>query len=163
MKEKHYDVDKFELKDDIPYYNGKPLTITKNSQGYSRVYINKKAVRLHRIIAERYIPNPENHPIVDHEDDNKDNNNISNLQWISYSENSKKAYASNTSMKTMHDSDCRRIIVSEKNGIVKEHESLRKCGSYLGRDVAAVYRALNGEWNLCAGHKLTYKLVKIVD
>jgi hypothetical protein len=163
MKDKFYEVNKFELKDDVPYYDGKPLTISKNSQGYSRVYINKKAVRLHRIIAEKYVPNPENHPIVDHEDDNKDNNKVSNLQWISYSENSKKAYASNANMKTMHDTDCRRVIVSEKDGVIKEHQSLRKCGAYLGRDVAAVYRALNGEWNLCAGHKLTYKLIKIVD
>ena len=43
MKDKFYEVNKFELKDDVPYYDGKPLTISKNSQGYSRVYINKKA------------------------------------------------------------------------------------------------------------------------
>lgn len=163
MGKSFYEIEKFEIINDIPHYNDKILVISKNSQGYSRVMINKKAVRLHRIIAEKYIPNPENHPIVDHKDDNKENNKINNLQWISYSENSKKAYSSNDKMKTMHNSECRRIIISEKDGVIKEHTSLRKCGSYLNRDVAAVYRALNGEWKLCAGHKLTYKLIKIVD
>lgn len=49
------------------------------------------------------------------------------------------------------------VIISEKDGVIKEHESLRKCGAYLGRDVAAVHRVLKGEWNLCNGHKLSYK------
>lgn len=157
MSEKTYEISKFELIDEIPYYNGKQLKVSKNSQGYSRVLINNKAIRLHRIIAEKYIPNPNNYPIVDHEDDNKDNNSIDNLNWMSYSENSKKAYSAKASMQNMTDKKHGRVIISEKDGVIREHESLRKCGAYLGRNVAAVYRVLNGEWNLCNGHKLSYK------
>lgn len=160
MSENIYDISKFELIDELPYYDGKKLSVSKNSQGYSRVLINKKTIRLHRLIAERYVPNPQNHPIVDHEDENKDNNSIDNLNWVSYSENSKKAYHSKDNMKKMYDHRNGMVIISEKDGVIKEHESLRKCGAYLGRDVAAVHRVLKGEWNLCNGHKLSYKTLE---
>lgn len=161
MSKNIYDSSKFELIDGLPHYDGKLLSVSKNSQGYSRVLINKKVIRLHRIIAERYIPNPQNHPIVDHEDEDKDNNSIDNLNWVSYSENSKKAYHAKASMRNMYEHRDGKIIISEKDGVIKEHESLRKCGAYLGRDVAAVYRVLKGEWNLCNGHKLSYKIIPI--
>lgn len=42
---------------------------------------------VHRIMAETFIPNPKNLPEVDHIDNNKENNDISNLRWISSFDN----------------------------------------------------------------------------
>lgn len=50
------------------------------SLGYHMIHINRKLVFLHRIIAETFIPNPENKPEVDHIDRNPLNNNIENLR-----------------------------------------------------------------------------------
>ena len=36
---------------------------------------------IHRIVAETYIPNPDNLPFVNHKDENKENNNVCNLEW----------------------------------------------------------------------------------
>ena len=48
---------------------------------------NKRTkVPVHRLVAEAFIPNPENKPTVDHKDGNRKNNAISNLRWASYSE-----------------------------------------------------------------------------
>lgn len=63
-------------------------------QGYivNRLTINNevKTLERHRIVAETYLDNPENKPIVDHIDENKTNNNINNLQWVTQEENMNK-------------------------------------------------------------------------
>lgn len=48
-------------------------------------YIAGKLV--HRIVAQLFIPNPENKPCVDHIDTDKHNNRVDNLRWVTYSEN----------------------------------------------------------------------------
>jgi len=71
--------------------------------GYCIVDINKNNRRytkhLHRLIAEAFIPNPENKPFIDHIDNNKLNNNINNLRWVTNQENqqNQKLSTNNTS------------------------------------------------------------------
>ena len=52
-----------------------------NETGFQR---NQK---VHRLVAEAFLPNPENKPIIDHIDGNSENNHISNLRWVTKSEN----------------------------------------------------------------------------
>ena len=52
-----------------------------------RIGKNGIVVNAHRIIAEAFIPNPENYPYVHHIDGNKLNNDVSNLQWVSAKQN----------------------------------------------------------------------------
>ena len=62
-----------------------------NSHGYFHVNLRRdgktKLCRIHRLIAQHYISNPENKPCIDHIDRNKLNNNISNLRWVTHKEN----------------------------------------------------------------------------
>ena len=51
-----------------------------------------KQRRLHILLAETFIPNPDNKPIVMHIDNNKSNNNLDNLKWGTISENTKQAF-----------------------------------------------------------------------
>ena len=63
------------------------------SHGYRETYTNlRKNVRIHRLVAEAFIPNPNNFPCVNHKDGNKSNNNVFNLEWCSHSYNEKHAY-----------------------------------------------------------------------
>ena len=47
----------------------------------------RKRVYLHRVIAEAFIPNPDNLPCINHKDENKLNNNVDNLEWCTYAYN----------------------------------------------------------------------------
>tara|TARA_R110000824_G_scaffold359051_1_gene546585 strand:- start:242 stop:688 length:447 start_codon:yes stop_codon:yes gene_type:complete len=58
-----------------------------NSDGYVDIDIQRKTRKVHRLVAEAYIPNPENKQEVDHIDGNKQNNDISNLTWVTHLEN----------------------------------------------------------------------------
>lgn len=73
------------------YLNGYCLKPKDNGKGYYRIKltVNNKSrrVMLHRIIAEAFIPNPENKPVVNHIDLNKKNNRIENLEWCTQKDN----------------------------------------------------------------------------
>ena len=61
-------------------------------RGYARIRIyesrNKfKTYQVHRLVAEAFLPNPNNYPIINHKDFNRSNNRVDNLEWCSYSYN----------------------------------------------------------------------------
>ena len=70
----------------------------KNSHGYKFISLGcgkrgtRKNIAIHRLVAEAFIPNPNNLPEVNHIDGNKLNNNIDNLEWCTRSENMLHAY-----------------------------------------------------------------------
>ena len=68
--------------------NGKILNPGKDSNGYSVVVFSKngktKSYRIHRLVAQTFIPNPNNYRCVNHKDENKQNNNLNNLEWCNH-------------------------------------------------------------------------------
>ena len=73
--------------------NGRILKAGKDSKGYVQVLLcdkksnNKKRFMVHRLVAEAFIPNPDNKPQVNHKDGHRSNNNLDNLEWVTQSEN----------------------------------------------------------------------------
>ena len=75
---------------------GKALSWHLNENGYMYVSLHregKSSTRtVHRLVAEAYIPNPENKPFVNHKDANRANPHKDNLEWCTQSENIAHAY-----------------------------------------------------------------------
>ena len=71
--------------------NNKILKPTKHSEGYLQVRLSKnnikKAHYIHRLVAQAFIDNKENYPCVNHKDENKTNNCVSNLEWCDHKYN----------------------------------------------------------------------------
>lgn len=64
---------------------------TMKTGGYKGVFLKTpekfKGELVHRLVAEAFIPNPENLPCINHKDEDKWNNKIDNLEWCSYKYN----------------------------------------------------------------------------
>lgn len=83
----------FEIDENGTIINKKTNHIYKHSvsshSGYLVVYLplgkrgKVKCIRVHKAVAETFIPNPNNYPIVNHIDENKQNPKVGNLEWTS--------------------------------------------------------------------------------
>lgn len=67
--------------------NGHKVKPQPNGKGYLRVAIGGKLMFVHRLVAEKYVPNPDNKEQVNHKDGNKLNNHADNLEWSTNDEN----------------------------------------------------------------------------
>ena len=86
-----------------------------------------KQRRVHILVAESWIPNPENKPIVMHIDNNKQNNSVENLKWGTISENTQQAVNDGLliNAKGYEDSQSIPVIMFD----VKTNQILGKYGS----------------------------------
>lgn len=80
-------------------YNKKSHSFMKpevHDKGYLRVDLfdsdgNRKHIKVHRLVAKAFIPNPDEKPQVNHIDGNNQNNSVTNLEWVTDAENKEKA------------------------------------------------------------------------
>lgn len=75
---------------------GKNLSLRKTTNGYMQVDLYKNGkqftIKVHRLVAMAFIPNPNDLPVVNHKDTIRHNNYLDNLEWVTYSENNLYAY-----------------------------------------------------------------------
>ena len=69
--------------------HGDPHSIEDLPREFNLVYEKKTDERINRLVAKAFIPNPENKPDVHHIDTNRNNNDVSNLVWLTDAEHHK--------------------------------------------------------------------------
>lgn len=77
-----------EVRNDLTGRIKKPFLNKANGYWIIDLWKDNKSTKIpiHRLLAEAFIPNPQNKPTVDHKDGNRQNNSLQNLRWASYSE-----------------------------------------------------------------------------
>lgn len=125
---------------------------------YDRGY--RKTMRVHRLVADAFIPNPANKPEVNHKDGNKHNNTTDNLEWTTSSENMIHAYKEGLAKR--HASYGMRGKKNPNGGrkgipvrVVETgevYENAAKCAKSLSIDERRISECLNGRQRTYRGY-----------
>lgn len=131
-----------------------------DKDGYIEVILSKnqtkKYVRLHRLVAETFILNPGNKPQVNHKDRNKQNNDASNLEWVTCSENVIHAF---TTGRGVHHTP---VVQYEKNGeIVGFWDSIATASRSLNINSPNIVSCCHGRIPSAGGFVWQYREVSI--
>lgn len=109
----------------------KPAT---DGKGYLRCALSKNNIlttfKVHRLVAQAFIPNPNNYPQINHIDGNKKNNKVDNLEWCTNSINQIHAYSTNLNQGVRGRGTI--VGVTYPNGDYVEFSSLKKAAMALG-------------------------------
>lgn len=150
----------------------KKLKPFPNKKGYLSVCIRGKHVRVHRLVALAFIPNPDNKPQINHKDCNKNNNSVSNLEWCtnSYNHAHKMAHGLNVvpkgdqhythlrNYKPGEHHSCRAVNQFTLDGnFIKEFPSVVYAGKACGVDYTNISKCCNGHTKSAGGYRWKYR------
>lgn len=136
--------------------NGLIMKPCPDKDGYMCIHLGrtingKSAKKIHRLVAECFIENPNNLPIVNHKDENKSNNYFENLEWCTVDYNNKYGNRLTKVMKP--------IIQKTKDGkIVKKWKSAKEVERTLGWFSTNITRCLKEKIKTCHGFVWEYDI-----
>lgn len=148
--------------------DGRIKTLSVDRGGYLYVWLSKhskmKCLKVHRLVADAFIENPNGKRTVNHIDGNKKNNQVDNLEWATHSENiihanktglrvvteAQRKAASINGKKTCDKNRKKKSVYCSKDGIKQEFESAHAGARSVGGSPSPIVQC-------CKGKKKTYK------
>lgn len=148
------------------FFKGKIIVVNTNPNGYQQVTlkINRKSVTryIHRLVAEYFVPNPQNLPCVNHIDGNNINNLPNNLEWCTYQDNSLHSY---NSLKQARPKSCgyafKTKAINTFTGEERIFSSVRECERELHISKSHIFRLIKSQKQTKEGWK--FSLVDVED
>ena len=138
----NYDISEYGVVTNIK--TGKKLKPLKRKDGYLQVHLCKKGVprwfMVHRLVAISFIPNPNKYKVVNHRDEIKTNNNVSNLEWCTIKYNTN--YGTRNKRASIKLSQ--KIKVFKNGNLTGEYYSQRECAQQLGLKESSISKVLHG-------------------
>ena len=124
------------------------LNARDNGKGYLRVILWKdgkdKKYRINRLVAQAFIPNPDNLPEVNHKDEDKTNNRVENLEWCSRQYNVE--YSQGKAV----------IGINKVSGLIVEFPSAREAERQIGINSRNICACLKGRQKSTGGYYWIY-------
>lgn len=126
------------------------ILATMNCRGYMKVGLSKasnvKMYHIHRLVAEVFIPNPNDLPEVNHKDENKLNNCVDNLEWCGHKYNSNYGTrAKRLSISHINHSNFSKQVLCVETGVI--YPSAHEAGRQTGLDFSEIARVCRGYRN----------------
>lgn len=156
----------------IPNTNGVGTRIIKgcilktsfNNKGYEIITLNKegkkKTCLIHRLVAINFIPNPNNYTDVNHKDENKSNNKVENLEWVThkynmnYGDRSIKASEKLKNTRTLSKNGKARKVINIDTG--KVFNTILEASWYYKINASGISQCCRGKSSNCGGFKWKY-------
>lgn len=143
----------------------KYLKLRKNIKGYLQIGLgsakNRKTIKIHRLVAEAFIPNPDGLPCVNHKDEDKTNNRAENLEWCTYLYNTRYGTGIERSSKAKTNGKCSKPVLQYtlEGEFVREYPSTREADRVFGFRVHDhIIECCKGKRNTSHGYIWRYKI-----
>ena len=149
-------------------YKGRTLKKQLQKQtGYNTVtlYDNSRKGKIksvHRLVAETFLENKNNYPVINHKDGNKQNNNVNNLEWCTISHNVKHAYKTGLAkVKKLYGKEnprAKKIVQYDlENNFIKLWHSIIDVSNYLKIDSSSISAVCKGKRKTAGGYIWKYE------
>lgn len=142
------------------FHNGIIMKQQKTNLGYMLVGLmdgirGRKVMRVHRLVATAFIPNPHNLPQINHKDVNPSNNNVSNLEWCDQKYNNSYDNANiKRSLSRKENYKGRPLLMTDMNGnVLKRFDGIREAESFINKKhTGHISDCCNGKRNSAYGY-----------
>ena len=130
------------------------------SKGYPHITLRRngwqRSVPVHRLVAETFIPNPDGLPVIDHINGNKMDNRVENLEWVTHSENTRRAMAMGLFTPKFSDEACEQSCKARRRPVVrsdgKHFDSLVDAAREANDNASNIKRVCDGERKRSKGY-----------
>lgn len=143
---------------------GRTLPKVKMNTGYLGAHIRRnnrpKLVNIHRLVAQAFIPNPQNKPTVNHIDFDRKNNRVDNLEWCTHAENNSHSRNSGRPRKVPKVTTAlyKPVLQLDLEGrVIKRYASIKQADRETGIPSTIIVRCAKGKLKATKGFKWCYE------
>lgn len=128
---------------------GRILKQCENGVGYLKIHIKTKFFLVHRLVATAFIPNPNNLTDVNHINEDKHDNRVENLEWVSHGNNIRHGMRTEKQAKAAG----KKVYCKELDQVF---DSISEAARETGCDKSQIVRVCKGKSNICKGFHFEY-------